>query len=127
MDMERKPAEALFEIFEERMSQMCSVVPSDNSKSIVSDEWFSYLDSLYPAVECIRPTELFRSRQVVVKKKGNFPVLSFLADRINEGGFDGFVIEDPGVSHHHNPTFGPNLLLVDRDFADKALLMGCLP
>lgn len=125
--MKKPPAEVLFDMFEEKMAQMCSVVPSDHAKTIVSEEWFSYLDSLHPSVECIRPTELFRSRQVVVRKKGNFPVLSFLAERINSGGFDGLIIEDPGISHHHNPTFGPNLLLVDRDFADKVLLLGCLP
>lgn len=125
--MSKPSAEALFDMFEEKMTQMCGVVPSDHAKSIVSDDWFSYLDSLYPAVECIRPTELFRRHQVVVRKKGNLPVLSFLMERINEEGFDGFIIEDPGISHHHNPTFGPNLLLVGRDFADKALVLGGLP
>lgn len=125
--MSKPPSQALFDMFEEKMSQVCSVVPSGHAKTIVSDEWFGYLDSLRPAVECIRPTELFRSRQVVVRKTGNLPVLSFLMERINEDGFDGIIIEDPGISTHHNPTWGPNLLLVGRDFADKALMLGSLP
>ena len=106
---------------------MCSVVPSEHSKSIVSEEWFSYLDSLHPQVESIRPTDLLKSHDVVVSKKNNIPVVSLLAARINCGGFDGLIIEDPGISRSHVPTWGPNLLLVSREFADKALLLGCLP
>lgn len=125
--MDKPPVEALFDLFEERMAQTCSVVPSGHSKSIVSEEWFSYLDSLRPDVESIRPSELFRSRPVAPRKTGNFPVLSFLVERINGGGFDGIIIEDPGVSSNHNPTWGPNLILVSRGFADKVLLLGGLP
>lgn len=125
--MRKTQPEILFEMFEEKMTQICSVVPSGHSKSIVSDEWFSYLDSLRPAVECIRPSELFRRHQVAVKKTDNLPVLALLMDRINSGGFDGLIIEDPGISSSHIPTWGPNLLLVSRDFADKALLLGVLP
>lgn len=127
MAPEKNPADALFEMFEERMAEMCSVVPSEHSKSIVSEEWFSYLDSLHPQVESIRPTDLMRRREVVVKKRHNIPVISLLAERINSRGFDGLLIEDPGISRSHVPTWGPNLLLVSREFADKALLLGCLP
>lgn len=124
----RKPvAEVLFGIFEEKMAQMCSVVPSDHSKSIVSHEWFSYIDSLRPSVETIRPSEVLRGLPVSVRKTGNVPVLSLLIDRINGGGFDGVVIEDPGISSGHVPTWGPNLLLISRDFADKVMLLGGLP
>lgn len=123
----KNTAEVLFEIFEEKMAEICSVVPSGHSKSIVSQEWFSYIDSLSPAVEAIRPSDELRGRPVTVRKSGNVPVLALLAGRINEGLFDRIVIEDPGISSAHIPTWGPNLLLVSRDFADKVLLLGGLP
>lgn len=124
---EEKILEALFGIFEERMAEMCSVVPSGHSKSIVSEEWFSYIDSLAPHVESIRPSQHMKSRAVLPRKTGNIPVVQLLTDRINRGGFDMVVIEDPGVSRDHIPTWGPNLLLVDREFADKVVALGCLP
>lgn len=125
--MDRSAAEILYGIFEEKMSQVCSVVPSGHSKSIVSDDWVSYIASLGPQVESIRPSEYMRARGVVPRKTGNFPVLALLAERINEGEFDRIVIEDPGVGNNHIPAWGPNLLLVDRGFADKVLLLGELP
>lgn len=126
-DRKKPPSEALFDIFEEKMSEMCSVNPSGHSKSIVTDEWWSYLDSLAPSVESIRPSVACRNFQVAVRKRGNIPVLNLLVERINGGDFDGLVIEDPGISSSHVPTWGPNLILVDRGFADKVLLLGELP
>lgn len=125
--MEDRVVETLFRIFEEKMAEMCSVVPSDHSKSIVSQDWFSYIDSLGPAVETIRPSEELRGRGVTVRKSGNVPALALLAGRINKGPFDRILIEDPGISPSHIPTWGPNLLLVDRDFAERVIFMGCLP
>lgn len=125
--MIKPPAEVLYDIFEEKMAQMCSVVPSGHSKNIVSDEWFSYVDSLRPAVESIRPSARPKSDWSAPKKNGNMPLLSMLMDRINDEGFDRLVIEDPGISSRHVPTWGPNLLLIDRDFADKILVLGGLP
>ena len=125
--MEKRLVDVLFGLFEEKMAEMCSVVPSDHSKSIVSEEWFSYVDSLDPHVESVRPSEYMKSRGIVPHKTGNIPVVQLLADRINKGGFDGVVIEDPGISRDHIPTWGPNLLLVQREFAEKAVALGCLP
>lgn len=119
--------ERLFLIFEERMSLLCSVVPSDHSKSIVSDEWFDYVDSLSPRVEAIRPSLVFKKHHVTVCKKGNIPVLSLLMERVNRAAFDMVVIEDPGQGAWHVPMWGPNLLLVDRDFALTVLALGELP
>jgi hypothetical protein len=125
--MEDRLVDLLFELFEEKMAEVCSVVPSNHSKSIVSEKWLSYVDSLEPYVESIRPSEYMKSRGVMPRKMGNMPVVKLLADRINKGGFDGVVIEDPGIFHDHIPTWGPNLLLVQREFADKAIALGCLP
>jgi hypothetical protein len=123
----KPPSEALFDIFEEKMSEMCSVTPSGHSKSIVTEEWWGYLDSLAPSVESIRPSVACKGFQVAVRKRGNIPVLNLLVDRINSGDFDCIVIEDPAISSSHIPTWGPNLILVDRVFADKVLLLGELP
>jgi hypothetical protein len=125
--MDERLVDVLFGLFEERMAEMCSVVPSDNSKSIVSQEWFSYVDSLAPHVTPIRPTEYMRSRAIVPRKTGNIPVVEILAQKVNEGGFDMIIVEDPGISGDHVPTWGPNLLLVQREFAEKAVALGCLP
>lgn len=125
--MDERMLDALFRIFEDKMAEICSVVPSGHSKSIVSEDWFSYVDSLAPHVETIRPTEHKRVHGIVPRKTGNIPVLQLLADRINRGDFNMLLIEDPGISRHHLPTWGPNLILVERDFADKVVALGCLP
>jgi hypothetical protein len=125
--MEDGVSEELFGIFEERMAAICSVVPSAHAKSLVSGEWFSYIDSLAPHVESIRPSQYMKSRAIMPRKTGNIPVVQLLAERINRGGFDAVVIEDPGVLSDHIPTWGPNLLLVGRDFAYKVVALGCLP
>ena len=125
--MDARMLALLFNIFEDKMAEICSVVPSGHTKSIVSEEWFSYVDSLAPHVETIRPTKAKRSYGIVPRKTGNIPVVELLAERINRGDFNMVLIEDPGISRNHLPTWGPNLLLVDRDFADKVVALGCLP
>lgn len=129
MNRDRSAAmqDELFRIFEDRMSAICSVVPSNHSKSIVNEEWFSYVDSLSPAVESIRPTMSMIGKHITIRKTGNIPVVALLMERINEGRFDGFVIEDPGVSREYIPAWGPNLLLVDREFALRVVALGELP
>lgn len=125
--MQERVLDALFGIFEDKMAEMCSVVPSGYAKSIVSEEWFSYVDSLAPHVEPIRPTEHMKNQGITPSKTGNIPVVRLLSQRINRGNFDMVVIEDPGISRDHIPTWGPNLLLVDREFADRVVALGCLP
>jgi hypothetical protein len=125
--MEKKLVDVLFGLFEERMAEMCSVVPPENSKSIVSHEWFEYIDSLAPHVESIRPTEYMRSVTLLPRKTGNIPIVRLLSERINKGAFDMILVEDPGISGDHVPPWGPNLLLVQREFAEKAVALGCLP
>jgi hypothetical protein len=125
--MEKKLMDMLFGLFEEKMAEMCSVVPSDHSKSIVSREWFDYVDSLAPQVESIRPTEYMRGVSLMPRKNGNIPIVNLLSERINKGNFDMILIEDPGISGDHVAPWGPNLILVQREFAEKAVALGYLP
>lgn len=45
--------------------------------------------------------------------------VDYLLERVNEPGFDGFVIRDPGSSE--------NFVILDRKLAEKALVLGSLP
>jgi len=121
-----KTSEFLFRLFEEKMMSLCGVVPSDHSKTIVPEKWFRYVDSLGPHVESVRPTRDWKE-EMLPRKKGNFPLVELLLRRVNEGDFDKIVIEDPGISSDHVPGWGPNLLLVDRQFALKVYALGELP
>jgi len=124
--MNEEMIDALFRIFESKMAELCDVKVNPNVKTLASHKWFDYIDSLSPEVATIRPAREVRL-PAAPRKTGNTPIVKLIAERINSCDSPPVIVEDPGVDSGHNPLFGPNLLLVDRSFAERVLVLGSLP
>lgn len=57
--------------------------------------------------------------ELVEKRSNRGTAVDYLLERVNEPGFKGVVIHDPGNANE--------FLIIDRDFAEKVLVLGDLP
>lgn len=57
--------------------------------------------------------------EIVQKKSNRGQSVDYLLERVNEPGFNRVVIHDPGNANE--------FLIIDRDFAEKVLVLGDLP